>query len=64
MVVPVKRLDRAKTRLRASLPERGASGLDTGRRLVTDREGQLDRLAATVRANLDLKPLLAACGLG
>jgi adenosylcobyric acid synthase len=34
------------------------------RRLAVDREYQLDRLAATVRSSLDLRPLLAACGLG
>jgi adenosylcobyric acid synthase len=34
------------------------------RNLASDREYQLDRLAATVRASLDLRPLLAACGLG
>jgi adenosylcobyric acid synthase len=34
------------------------------RRLALDRERELDRLAATVRAALDLQPLLAACGMG
>ncbi|MGE3268112.1 MAG: cobyric acid synthase [Chloroflexota bacterium] len=34
------------------------------RSLAADRTYQLDRLAATVRASLDLRPLLAACGLG
>ena len=32
--------------------------------LAADRAYQLDRLAETVRASLDLRPLLAACGLG
>lgn len=36
----------------------------TRRNLASDRVYQLDRLADTVRAALDLKPLLAACGLG
>ena len=31
---------------------------------TANRERELDRLAATVRASLDLRPLLAACGLG
>lgn len=34
------------------------------RNLAVDRAYQLDRLADAVRASLDLKPLLAACGLG
>jgi adenosylcobyric acid synthase len=34
------------------------------RSLAVEREYQLDRLAATVRSSLDLRPLLAACGLG
>ena len=34
------------------------------RNLAADRAYQLDRLAATVRGSLDLRPLLAACGLG
>jgi adenosylcobyric acid synthase len=34
------------------------------RNLAADRAYQLDRLAETVRASLDLQPLLAACGLG
>ena len=33
-------------------------------RMIADREAQLDRLAAMVRASLDLRPLLAARGLG
>ena len=32
--------------------------------LAIDRQRQLDRLADTVRSSLDLRPLLAACGLG
>jgi adenosylcobyric acid synthase len=36
----------------------------TRHRVAADREAQLDRLAATVRASLDLRPLLAARGLG
>ena len=37
----------------------------SARRILTiDRAYQLDRLADTVRASLDLRPLLAACGLG
>jgi adenosylcobyric acid synthase len=40
------------------------SGPAIRRSLADDRAIQLDRLAATVRASLDLKPLLAACGLG
>jgi adenosylcobyric acid synthase len=44
----------------------GSSGFESARRYhaATDREAQLDRLAASVRASLDLTPLLAACGLG
>src|SRR5215212_7556228 len=34
------------------------------RHRATNREAELDRLAATVRATLDLRPLLAACGMG
>jgi adenosylcobyric acid synthase len=34
------------------------------RSMAADRAFQLDRLADTVRASLDLRPLLAACGLG
>jgi len=34
------------------------------RNLAADRAYQLDRLADTVRGSLDLRPLLAACGLG
>jgi adenosylcobyric acid synthase len=34
------------------------------RSLAEDRAFQLDRLADTVRASLDLRPLLSACGLG
>jgi adenosylcobyric acid synthase len=33
------------------------------RTLAIDRQRQLDRLADTVRSSLDLRPLLAACGL-
>ena len=40
------------------------SHTSTRRFLAADRERELDRLAATVRASLDLRPLLAACGLG
>jgi adenosylcobyric acid synthase len=36
----------------------------TRRYMVADREHQLDRLAAAVRSSLDIRPLLAACGLG
>jgi adenosylcobyric acid synthase len=43
----------------SALPE-----IATRRSLAADREYQLDRLAATVRASLNLRPLLAACGLG
>jgi adenosylcobyric acid synthase len=39
-------------------------GPTTRRNLTADRAYQLDRLAATVRASLDLRPLLAACRLG
>jgi adenosylcobyric acid synthase len=39
-------------------------GIAARRNLAADREYQLDRLAAAVRASLDLRPLLAACGLG
>jgi adenosylcobyric acid synthase len=41
-----------------------AAAPHTRRTLALDREYQLDRLAATVRASLNLQPLLAACGLG
>jgi adenosylcobyric acid synthase len=50
---------------------RGASGRSGGstpdpirRSFAAARERELDRLAASVRASLDLRPLLAACGLG
>ena len=49
---------------RRSIPHLDSPGGISSRRLLSDREGQLDRLAAMVRASLDLKPLLAACGLG
>jgi adenosylcobyric acid synthase len=53
----------ARCRARSSA---GSSGFESAHRhhAATDREAQLDRLAAVVRASLDLKPLLAACGLG
>jgi adenosylcobyric acid synthase len=46
----------------SSSPDRGP--VQARRNLAADRAYQLDRLAATVRASLDLRPLLAACGLG
>jgi adenosylcobyric acid synthase len=44
----------------------GASGPESSlpHHRAVDREAELDRLASTVRAALDLPPLLAACGLG
>jgi adenosylcobyric acid synthase len=48
------------------LARRTSGGAESPARhhVAADREAQLDRLAATVRASLDLRPLLAACGLG
>jgi len=58
-------VDALLARFRAR-PSAGSSGFESAHRhhAATDREAQLDRLAAVVRASLDLKPLLAACGLG
>jgi adenosylcobyric acid synthase len=53
----------ARRRARASGDAVGAE-LPLRHHTASDREAQLDRLAAAVRSSLDLKPLLAACGLG
>ena len=45
-------------------PLSGAAPVVARRNLAADRAFQLDRLADAVRGTLDLRPLLAACGLG
>ena len=57
-------IDWLQARRRSAQPPDDRSPAQTRRILAVDRERELDRLAATVRSALDLRPLLAACGLG
>jgi adenosylcobyric acid synthase len=57
-------IDWLQARRRASGRVPGPGFQPARRNLAADRERELDRLAATVRSSLDLRPLLAACGLG
>jgi adenosylcobyric acid synthase len=57
-------IDALLARRNASARSRSTPETLLRRSLAVDREYELDRLAATVRASLDLRPLLAACGLG
>jgi adenosylcobyric acid synthase len=49
---------------RRRLERSSRSAITARRSLAADRAYQLDRLADAVRASLDLRPLLSACGLG
>ena len=57
-------IDWLQSRRHASDRAPGSASQPIRRSFAADRGREMDRLAATVRSSLDLKPLLAACGLG
>jgi adenosylcobyric acid synthase len=57
-------VDELWSRRRGGAPASNRGLTPVRRSLAIDREWQLDRLADAVRSSLDLRPLLAACGLG